>query len=333
MLTVESILSLAPDEKSTKAAQAISQASAWRKLGKLEFRLWGLFQGSGSAPYETELNLDSAQFRCSCPSRKYPCKHGLALGLIYTNSPEAFTSDTVPSWLLDSIELKADEAKGLAVVPDSWQPMLADTLKEPYMQVLADFLSHERSQYSIYPSYKDVFSALEFTAFEDVRVLILGQDPYHGEGQAHGLSFSVQDGVAIPPSLRNIFKELEADLGYSAPESGFLKAWAEQGILMLNAVLTVRKGEANSHKNKGWETFTDFIIEQLNKKEEAVIFVLWGNYAQKKAKLIDESKHYIICSAHPSPLSAFNGFFGSKPFSKINELLAQMGHEPIDWEL
>jgi len=333
MLTAESILSLAPDAKSTKAAQAISQADAWLQLGKLEFRLWGLFQGSGSTPYETELNLDSAQFRCSCPSRKYPCKHGLALGLMYADKPEVFSNQRVPSWLLESIETEADEAKDLPDVPESWQPILADTLKEPYIQKLSEFLAKESSQHTIYPKHEDTFSALELTAFEDVRVLILGQDPYHGEGQAHGLSFSVQDGVSIPPSLRNIFKELDADLGYSAPESGFLKAWAEQGILMLNTVLTVRKGEANSHKNKGWETFTDYIIEQLNSKEEAIIFVLWGNYAQKKAKLIDETKHYIIRSVHPSPLSAHNGFFGSKPFSKINELLAQMGHEPIDWEL
>ncbi len=328
----ENFLALAPDTKSSKAAQSISQASAWLQLGKLESRLWGLFQGSVSTPYETELNLDSAQFRCSCPSRKYPCKHGLALGLMYADTPTAFSSQTAPSWL-NSIEITKDAAKGLPDIPESWQSILADTLKEAYIQDLSDFLAYERSQHIIYPKHEDVFRALELTAFEDVRVLILGQDPYHGEGQAHGLSFSVQDGVGIPPSLRNIFKELEADLGYNAPESGLLMPWAEQGILMLNTVLTVRKGEANSHKNKGWETFTDHMIEQLNNKEEAVIFVLWGNYAQQKAKLIDESKHSIIRSAHPSPLSAHNGFWGSKPFSKINELLAQMGHEPIDWEL
>lgn len=196
-----------------------------------------------------------------------------------------------------------------------------------------EYVEIERKTGEVFPPASDVFNALAHTPYSQVRVLLLGQDPYHDNGQAHGLCFSVAPGTRPPPSLSNIFKELKNDLGISAPQTGCLTPWARQGILLLNAVLTVRAHQANSHKNKGWETFTDEIIERVNEKIEPVVFVLWGAYAQKKENLIDTRRHAIIKSAHPSPLSAHNGFFGSRPFSKINETLRMFGHREIDWRL
>ncbi len=215
--------------------------------------------------------------------------------------------------------------------PEAWQPYLSDQLEQPYFQNLTRFVAEERQKYTIYPPKGQTFTALELTPFEEVRVLILGQDPYHGPGQAHGLAFSVQPGVKPPPSLENMFKELHADIGCPIPKTGSLIPWAKQGVLLLNAVLTVRARTANSHKDKGWEQFTDHIISLLSAREKPVIFVLWGAYARKKVKLIDRNLHVVIESAHPSPLSAHNGFFGSRPFSKINQALQAMGEEPIDW--
>ncbi len=216
---------------------------------------------------------------------------------------------------------------------NDWQERLQDELEKSYYLALRAFLRKEYSEQMIYPPMHDVYNALHYTAFADVKVVILGQDPYHGPGQAHGLSFSVQPGVKQPPSLRNIFKELESDIGCGVPNHGYLKDWADQGILLLNTTLTVRKGAAASHFNQGWETFTDQVIMRLNQKEEPIVYILWGRHAQSKVKLIDRAKHKIIQSAHPSPLSAHNGFFGSKPFSKTNELLVEIGQTPINWEI
>ncbi|SDX38448.1 Uracil-DNA glycosylase [Marininema mesophilum] len=218
-------------------------------------------------------------------------------------------------------------------LPNDWNDTLSPELYQPYMQKLRQFLEEERQEYTIYPPEEDLFSAFKFTSYQNVKVLILGQDPYHGEGQAHGLSFSVRPGVRLPPSLRNMMKELEHDLGYPPITNGNLEAWAHQGVLLLNAVMTVRAGKANSHKNKGWEKFTDAIIRTVNEKKERVVFVLWGNYAQKKKQWIDTSRHTVIQSVHPSPLSARGGFFNSRPYSAINRALLEGGREEIDWRL
>lgn len=221
----------------------------------------------------------------------------------------------------------------MTLLNNDWESLLAEEFEKAHYLYLREFLIEEYRTRTIFPEKDDIFNALRFTDYEDVKVVILGQDPYHGIGQAHGLSFSVKPGVKIPPSLRNIFKELNADLGYEVPDNGYLKKWAEQGVLLLNTVLTVREGEANSHKGKGWEHFTDKVITLLNEREKPVIFILWGKPAQSKLKLIDEDKHKIIMSVHPSPLSARRGFFGSKPFSKVNELLKEQGEEEIDWQI
>ncbi len=218
-------------------------------------------------------------------------------------------------------------------LPASWESVLAGETSQPYFKELSRFLAEERKSHTVFPPEDKVFSALELTPYEDVKVVLLGQDPYHDDGQAHGLCFSVLPGVTPPPSLVNIYKELHSDVGFRIPKSGYLARWAEQGVLMLNAVLTVRAHTPNSHKNKGWETFTDAILRKVAEKQERVVFVLWGGYAQKKAKLVDGSRHVILSSAHPSPLSARNGFFGSKPFSAINEALQQVGKPPIDWQI
>jgi len=218
-------------------------------------------------------------------------------------------------------------------LPASWQDALASELAQPYFQKLATFVDSERAQHQVFPPEQDVFNALKTTPLEQVNVLLLGQDPYHNDGQAHGLCFSVRPGVQPPPSLVNMFKELRDDLGYPVPNNGYLQHWAEQGVLMLNAVLTVRAHEANSHKGKGWERFTDAVIRQVNEKGEQVVFVLWGNYARKKLELIDTARHVVVQSAHPSPLSARNGFFGSRPFSQINAALEAAGKPPIDWQI
>ena len=218
-------------------------------------------------------------------------------------------------------------------IPEDWRAALGAELDRPYFSKLKDFVAKERAEGAVFPKESNVFSALMATPFEKVRVVVLGQDPYHDIGQAHGLCFSVLPGVKPPPSLANIYKELRDDLGAEIPRHGYLQHWAEQGILMLNAVLTVRAHQANSHKDKGWEQFTDAVIRKVNEKPEPVIFVLWGGYAGKKTSLIDTTRHSVLQSAHPSPLSARNGFFGSKPFSKINELLRASSSEAIDWNL
>ncbi len=218
-------------------------------------------------------------------------------------------------------------------IPESWRAHVADEFEKLYFSNLAQFVDDERAHYTVFPPEPEVFSAMNLTPYENVNVLLLGQDPYHDDNQAHGLCFSVRPGIKPPPSLMNMFKELQSDVGFSLPNNGYLVPWAEQGILMLNAVLTVRAHLANSHKNRGWETFTDAVIRSVNAKESPVVFVLWGNYAQKKQALIDTTRHTIIQSAHPSPLSARNGFFGSKPFSKINRLLHEAGKPEIAWQL
>ncbi len=212
-----------------------------------------------------------------------------------------------------------------------WNPVLRDELTKPYWAELQRFVREERARATVYPAPDEVFAALHLTPYARTRVLILGQDPYHGPGQAHGLCFSVRPGVAIPPSLQNIFEELHADLGCPRPDHGCLEHWARQGVLLLNAVLTVRAGAAASHAGKGWETFTDQVIRAVAAKDERVVFILWGAYARRKRALIDTDRHVVIESAHPSPLSAHNGFFGSRPFSRANAALVAAGREPVDW--
>jgi uracil-DNA glycosylase len=214
-----------------------------------------------------------------------------------------------------------------------WNPLLRDELAKPYWADLQAFVQAERSRATVYPPVEQVFSALHLTPYAETRVLILGQDPYHGPNQAHGLCFSVTEGVDVPPSLVNIFRELADDLGAQAPGHGNLEHWARQGVLLLNAVLTVRAHAAGSHAGHGWETFTDEVIRAVNAKTERVVFILWGAYARKKKPLIDLTRHVVIESAHPSPLSARNGFFGSKPFSRANAALVEAGRTPIDWSL
>ena len=218
-------------------------------------------------------------------------------------------------------------------IPASWKTALSEEFDKPYFHKLDTFLVDERQTQTIFPSELDVFSAFELTPYQNVNILLLGQDPYHDHNQAHGLCFSVKPGIKIPPSLANIYKELRDDVGFNIPKHGYLDSWAKQGILMLNAVLTVRAHTPNSHKNQGWETFTDAVISKVNQKSEPVIFVLWGAYAQKKLPLIDTSRHIVIQSVHPSPLSARNGFFGSKPFSTINSVLHQQGKSEINWQI
>ena len=214
-----------------------------------------------------------------------------------------------------------------------WNPILRQEFKKPYWIELQNYILDQRASHMVFPAHPDVFRAFHLTSFANLKVVILGQDPYHGVGQANGLCFSVSTGVSFPPSLQNIFKELEDDLGISKPQSGDLAAWAEQGILLLNTTLTVRQGAPASHQGKGWETFTDEVIRCISQKKEKIVFVLWGASARRKKSLIDVTKHTCIESVHPSPLSAYRGFFGSKPFSRINQLLRQQGITEIDWSL
>jgi uracil-DNA glycosylase len=214
-------------------------------------------------------------------------------------------------------------------IPAGWKKVLADEVRQPYFMPLEEFVAEERKAHTVYPPEGEVFTALRRTPYAEVAVFILGQDPYHDDNQAHGLAFSVRPGVTPPPSLKNIFKELKTDVGFRIPNNGYLAPWAEQGVLLLNAVLTVRAHQATSHKNKGWEKFTDAVLRAVSQKPDPVVFVLWGAYARKKAELIDTSRHVIIESAHPSPLSARSGFFGSKPFSKINAALRDAGKKPL----
>jgi uracil-DNA glycosylase len=221
----------------------------------------------------------------------------------------------------------------MAILKNDWAPLLAGEFQKSYYLKLRQFLIEEYRTGTVYPEMYDIFNALHYTAYADTKVVILGQDPYHGPGQAHGLSFSVKPGVTPPPSLQNIFKELEADLGCYIPDNGCLVKWARQGVLLLNAVLTVRQGQANSHRGLGWETFTDEVITALNRREEPAVFMLWGKNAQEKEELVTSPHHYIIKSPHPSPFSASRGFFGSKPFSRANNFLRTCGSTPIDWQI
>ena len=219
------------------------------------------------------------------------------------------------------------------MIGNSWDKILSEEYQKEYFKKLLDFVKSEYKTKTIYPKQNEVFNAFRYTDFNDVKVVILGQDPYHGPNQAEGLSFSVSNSVLKPPSLQNIFKELESDLGIPFPKSNSLKPWARQGILLLNAVLTVEEHKPTSHKDKGWEMFTDNVIKKINEKEEPVVFILWGAYARNKKSLITNPKHLIIESAHPSPFSARNGFFGSKPFSKTNSFLKKNGIKEIDWSV
>ncbi|MBB3127397.1 uracil-DNA glycosylase [Paenibacillus rhizosphaerae] len=216
---------------------------------------------------------------------------------------------------------------------NDWDEQLKEETEKDYFQELRYKLAKEYKLHKVYPPKEDLFKALKLTPYQDTKVVILGQDPYHGPGQAHGLSFSVKPGVRIPPSLVNIYKELHSDLGAPIPNHGTLVHWAEQGVLLLNTVLTVRDGVANSHKGLGWERFTDAVIEKLNERDKPVVFILWGSHAQKKGAFIDRKKHLVIQSVHPSPLSVHRGFFGSRPFSKANAFLAAHGIKPVDWAI
>lgn len=214
-----------------------------------------------------------------------------------------------------------------------WNPILRAELEQPYFGALRSFVDDERRRHEVFPAAEDVFAALHLTPYAAVKVLILGQDPYHGPGQAHGLCFSVRPGVDVPPSLVNIHTELESDLGIPRPDHGCLDAWARQGVLLLNATLTVRARQAASHQGKGWETFTDAVIRAVDAKPERVVFILWGSSARRKKALVDTSKHAVIESPHPSPLSAHRGFFGSRPFSRANAALVAAGRDPVDWSI
>ena len=221
----------------------------------------------------------------------------------------------------------------MVVIGNDWDALLKDEFEKEYYQNLRKFLVDEYNNYNIYPNMYNIFNALKYTSYENARVVILGQDPYHGVGQAHGLCFSVLKGVQVPPSLKNMYKELKEDLGCSIPNHGELTKWANQGVLLLNTVLTVREGQANSHKNKGWEILTDKIISIMNEKKEPVVFILWGGNAKTKQSLITNPHHLVLTAAHPSPLSAYNGFFGCRHFSKANNFLLEHNLKPIDWQI
>ncbi|QGU96635.1 uracil-DNA glycosylase [Clostridium bovifaecis] len=221
----------------------------------------------------------------------------------------------------------------MQILKNDWQSLLDCEFNKDYYLKLRRFLINEYRTKTIYPDMYDIFNALHYTAYKDVKAVILGQDPYHGPNQAHGMSFSVKPGIPSPPSLKNIYKELNDDLGCYIPNNGYLKKWADQGVMLLNTVLTVREGQANSHQNIGWEQFTDKIISLLNQREEPMVFILWGKNAHSKLSMITNPRHYILRSVHPSPLSAHRGFFGSKPFSKANNFLTSIGKTPIDWQI
>jgi len=226
-----------------------------------------------------------------------------------------------------------DMGKHPVNINEEWYEILKDQFNADYFKQLKSFLLNEKKQHTVFPPGNEIFSAFDITPFSRVKVVILGQDPYHGPGQANGLCFSVKDGVPHPPSLRNIFKEIEQDLGIPYPKTGNLEPWARQGVFMINATLTVRARQAGSHQKKGWESFTDTVIQRLSEQKEGLVFLLWGNYAIAKSKFIDSEKHHILTSVHPSPLSAFRGFFGCKHFSLTNQILKNQGRDEIDWRL
>lgn len=216
---------------------------------------------------------------------------------------------------------------------NDWDNVLIDIINSNNYQNIRQFLIKEYQKYTIYPAPNEIFTAFKLTSYKDTKVVIIGQDPYHEEGQAHGLAFSVRKGIDFPPSLRNIFTEIKNEYGYDIPENGDLSKWARQGVLLLNATLTVRKGMANSHRDCGWQSFTDEVIKKLNERSDPIIFVLWGNFAKSKKELIDLNRHYVLLASHPSPLSAYNGFFGCGHFREINRILKSIGKEEIDWRL
>lgn len=218
-------------------------------------------------------------------------------------------------------------------IEDSWKMVLIEEFNKPYFQNLTQFIKEEKAKKNIYPPGSLIFNAFNSTPFDKVKIVILGQDPYHGAGQAHGLCFSVQKGIKPPPSLVNIYKELHSDIGMPIPSHGCLQDWANQGVFLLNAILTVEANKAASHQNKGWEIFTDSVIEKLSSQRENLVFMLWGNYAKNKINLIDTNKHLVLTAAHPSPFSAYNGFFGCKHFSKANQYLIENGQAPVDWRI
>ena len=344
----QQILRFSPDDASIKNAQSLADPKKWEHLGAFDGEegevIWGEIKGS-SGDYHTRVGFDAQTFDCSCPSRKRPCKHALALALLREDDASVF-KDSPPDWVI-SDETPAPQYKTATAaqsapgnetlvplqLPQSWQKVLGSELQKPYFAALREFVESERKTQTVYPPSGMEFAALEATPYEEVRVLILGQDPYHGPKQAHGMAFSVATGIGIPPSLQNIFAELQEEFGLSKPKTGYLMPWAKQGVLLLNTVLTVRRGEANSHKSKGWEKFTDAVIKAVSAKDERVVFVLWGASAQKKEKLIDTTKHTVVKAVHPSPLSAHLGFFGSAPFSQINAALREAGRGEIDWDL
>lgn len=219
------------------------------------------------------------------------------------------------------------------LIGNDWDDLLEDEFQKEYYQKMRNFLIEEYKAQTVFPKMEDIFTALKITPYKDVKVVILGQDPYHGPGQSHGLAFSVKKGVSTPPSLRNMYKEMNTDLGLPIPNNGYLEKWAREGVLLLNTSLTVRQAEPNSHSKIGWGNFTDRIIELLNEREKPIVFILWGNNAKSKEKYISNKNHFIIKSVHPSPLSASRGFFGTKPFSKANEFLRRVGEGEIDWEI
>ncbi len=221
----------------------------------------------------------------------------------------------------------------MSAITNDWLNVIGDEFHEKYYADLYKFVKNEYNHYVVFPKADDIFNAFHFTPLEKVKVVIIGQDPYHNDGQAHGLCFSVKPDVDVPPSLVNIYKELQDDLGCKIPNNGYLVKWAEQGVLLLNTVLTVRAHQANSHQGKGWEKFTDAVIQAVNKEDRPIVFILWGRPAQLKKAMLNNPKHLILEAPHPSPLSAFRGFFGSKPFSKTNQFLAEHGLEPIDWQI
>lgn len=221
----------------------------------------------------------------------------------------------------------------MVTIHNDWKPLLEPEFDKPYFRKLRQYLEEEYRSMTIYPDMDHLFHALHLTSYTDVRVVLIGQDPYHGPGQAHGLSFSVLPGVPVPPSLHNMFRELSDDLGCRIPNHGCLLSWAQQGVLLLNSVLTVRSGQPHSHQGLGWETFTDKVIEIINLRPDPAVFLLWGNRAQTKRRLIDETRHAVICTPHPSPLSAYRGFFGSRPFSRANRALRQWGREEVNWQI
>ncbi|GGN55987.1 MULTISPECIES: uracil-DNA glycosylase [Oceanobacillus] len=221
----------------------------------------------------------------------------------------------------------------MTILKNDWAPLLEGEFQKKYYLELREFLKEEYKNYKIHPDMDDIFNALHYTSYENTRVVLIGQDPYHGPNQAHGLSFSVQKGVAIPPSLRNIYKELQSDLGIEPPAHGYLKKWADEGVLLLNTVLTVREKQPASHRGKGWEHFTNKVIQLVNEKTDPVVFILWGKHAQEKEIFLTNKRHHIIKSPHPSPFSANRGFFGSRPFSETNEFLSANGRAAVDWEI